>query len=41
MIEEPLQIGFGAYEHFDGLMSDMRLYDRALSPGEVAVLARA
>ena len=22
--QEPLQIGFGAYEHFDGLMSDVR-----------------
>ncbi len=35
----PLQIGFGAYEHFDGLMSDVRLYNRALNAGEVAVLA--
>jgi hypothetical protein len=38
--QEPLQIGFGAYEHFDGLMSDVRLYNRALSAEEMAVLAR-
>ena len=39
--EQPLKIGFGAYEHFDGLMSDVRLYDRALGPDEIAQLARA
>ena len=38
--QEPLQIGFGAYEHFDGLMSDVRLYNRARTGGEMAVLAR-
>ena len=39
--EQPLKIGFGAYEHFDGLMSEVRLYDRALGQDEIAQLARA
>jgi len=34
-----LTIGFGVNEHFEGLMSDLRLYDRALGAGEVAALA--
>ena len=34
----PLRIGFGAYDHFRGSLSDLRLYDRALSAGEIAAL---
>jgi hypothetical protein len=37
---EPLRIGFGAHDHFRGCLSDLRLYDRALSTGEIAALAR-
>jgi hypothetical protein len=33
--ETPLTIGSGAYEHFTGLMSDVRLYRRALSDVEI------
>ncbi len=36
----PLRIGFGAYDHFRGRLSDLRLYDRAISPEEIADLAR-
>ena len=35
----PLTIGFGVNEHFEGLMSDLRLYGRALGAPEVAGLA--
>ena len=38
--DQPLRIGFGAYEHFDGLLSDARLYGRALDYAEVAQLAQ-
>jgi hypothetical protein len=38
--EQPLQIGFGAYEFFSGLLSDVRVYRGALAPHEVARLAR-
>ena len=37
--DQPLQIGFGAFEHFRGQMSDVRLYGRALTDAEVAGLA--
>jgi hypothetical protein len=37
---EPLRIGFGAHNHFRGSLSDLRLYDRAVSIGEIAALAR-
>jgi hypothetical protein len=36
----PLQIGCGSYEHFSGLMSDVRLYRRALIAPEVAEIAK-
>ena len=36
----PLQIGYGTYEHFHGLMSDVRIYRRALSASEVIQLAQ-
>ena len=35
----PLRIGFGAYDYFKGLISDVRLYNRALDAGEIAQLA--
>jgi hypothetical protein len=38
--QAPLRIGFGATDHFRGRMSDLRLYNRALSAGEVATLAK-
>jgi hypothetical protein len=34
-----LTIGFGVNEYFEGLMSDLRLYDRALGGREIAGLA--
>ena len=37
--DQPLKIGFGAYDFFNGLMSDLRLYDRALTTAEIAELA--
>lgn len=37
--KEPLRIGFGAFDYFRGLMSDVRLYGRALGPCEVRELA--
>ncbi len=36
---EPLRIGFGAHDFFRGSLSDLRLYDRALSTEEIAALA--
>jgi len=36
----PLRIGLGANDHFRGSMSDLRLYDRALSSQEIAAMAR-
>ena len=36
---EPLRIGFGAHEHFNGRMSDVRVYNRSFAPTEVAALA--
>src|SRR5262249_12104400 len=37
--DRPLRIGAGANDSFAGLMSDLRLYDRALGPSELARLA--
>jgi hypothetical protein len=39
--EEPLTIGRGAHDVFCGSIKDVRLYNRALMPDEVAALARA
>jgi hypothetical protein len=36
----PLRIGSGTHDHFNGRLSDLRLYGRALSAEEVAALAR-
>lgn len=35
----PLTIGFGANDHFNGSMRDLRIYDRALSTREIESLA--
>ena len=35
-----LTIGFGAHTYFDGAMSDLRLYNRALAEGEINTLAQ-
>lgn len=37
--DRPLTIGFGANDYFQGLLSDLRLYDRPLAASEVAGLA--
>jgi hypothetical protein len=36
--EKPLRIGFGQTEYFDGRMADVRLYNRALSDGQIQEL---
>jgi hypothetical protein len=35
----PLRIGAGPHEHFNGLISDVRVYGRALDDGEIGRLA--
>jgi hypothetical protein len=37
---EPLKIGFGAHDYFNGSLSDLRIYRRALTDGEVKRLMR-
>jgi hypothetical protein len=37
---DPLRIGFGQHDYFNGKMKDLRLYDRALSASEVAAHTR-
>lgn len=37
----PLRIGFGANDHFNGRMCDVRLYRRALNAEEIGTLARS
>ena len=39
--DQPLRVGMGNYQHFAGLMSEVRLYDRALNAKELAGLADA
>ena len=34
--DEPLRIGFGSVDHFHGRLSDLRIYDRAITPEEIA-----
>ena len=36
--KQPLKIGFGQHDYFNGKMRDVRLYNRALSPAAVARL---
>jgi hypothetical protein len=40
-VEQPLRIGFGQTEYFDGKMSDVRLYDRTLELDEIQKLSAA
>lgn len=37
--DKPLNIGFGAHDYFNGKLSDVRLYGRALSDDEIKQLA--
>ncbi|WP_417737210.1 LamG-like jellyroll fold domain-containing protein [Rosistilla oblonga] len=37
--DRPLQIGFGAHDYFNGKMSDLRVYNRALTNDEIEQLA--
>ena len=37
--EDPLLIGFGALDYFSGKMSDLRIYNRSLTPKEVKTLS--
>ncbi len=37
--DEPLRIGFGAHDYFNGGMQDVQIYNRALNDSEVAELA--
>jgi len=37
--DRPLTIGFGAHDHFQGFMNNVRIYDRALREEEVTALA--
>ena len=37
--DKPLHIGFGAHDYFNGSMKDLRWYNRALTPEDVAQLA--
>jgi len=39
--DRPLEIGFGGFEHFHGLLSDVRLYARPLTAPTIAELAGA
>jgi hypothetical protein len=36
---QPLKIGFGQHDYFNGRMKDVRIYDRALDAGRVRVIA--
>jgi len=38
--DQPLKIGFGQHDYFNGKMKDIRIYDRALTTAEVRVLAK-
>lgn len=40
-VDQPLRIGYGQAEYFDGRMSDVRLYNRALGEDEIGTLAAA
>ena len=37
--DQPLKIGFGAHDYFDGKLKDVRIYRRALTDRQVAALA--
>jgi hypothetical protein len=36
--DQPLNIGFGAQDHFKGSISDLRIYNRALNDAEMGAL---
>lgn len=38
--DQPLKIGFGAHDYFNGSLRDVRLYDRVLTKEEVKTLAK-
>jgi hypothetical protein len=38
--ESPFYLGFGDHDYFNGILSDVRLYGRALNEAEVAALYR-
>ncbi len=38
--EQPLRIGLGAHDFFNGSMRDFRIYTRALGPEDVVLLAQ-
>ena len=38
--DEPLRIGLGAHDYFNGCISDLRIYNRALSESEVEALGQ-
>jgi hypothetical protein len=38
--DQPIKIGFGAHDYFNGRLRDLRLYNRALSSAEVAAFFR-
>ena len=40
-LKQPLKIGFGEQDYFSGKIRDVRLYQRALSDGEVEVVHSA
>jgi hypothetical protein len=37
--DQPLKIGFGGHDYFNGCLSDLRIYNRALGNDEIAALA--
>ena len=39
--DKPLEIGFGAHDYFNGRMSDLRIYNRALSAQELDACSRS
>jgi len=38
--KQPLEIGFGTHDYFNGKLEDVRIYRRALDAGEIAELSR-
>ena len=38
--QAPLRIGFGQHDHFRGTLRDLRIYNRALSDGEITALGK-
>ncbi len=38
--DQPLKIGFGQHDYFNGKMKDVRIYERALTPAQIRDLAK-